>query len=45
VDFQSRDYEEPEQGTGITMERTIGLSGRTPDFKRLAMNSVISIKR
>ena len=44
LDLQSKDYDEPAQGAGITMVKAIGKSGRIPDLTQLAMSSIIFIK-
>lgn len=45
VDHQFKEYTEPAAGTRVTMEQTLGTSGRRPNLKQRAMVSIISIKR
>jgi hypothetical protein len=45
IDHQFLNYEEPNQGAGVTMQLSFGKSGRMPNLKQLAMTSVISGKQ
>jgi SAM-dependent methyltransferase len=42
--YEYVEYEEPANGAGVTMQVTVGTSGRAPNVSKLAMVSVISVK-